>query len=107
MEFSYGAGEYVEGDKKIEGKIILSEHKLYLKGPQGDLAQSYIPLEKIEGLRKTTHGMEVHVRPSLAYRYVALIKGENKHLSELTKDIVERRGLKKRFLRNEWVEEAI
>ncbi len=104
MEFSYGQGTYIEEGKKIEGQIILSEHKLYLKAADGDLAQSYIPLEKIERLRKTRQGIEVFVRPSVSSRYVALLKGENKYLSELVRDLVQRRGLKKQFLKNEWIE---
>jgi len=104
MEFSYGQGVYDEEGKKFEGQIILSEHKLYLKGADGDLAQTYIPLEKIERLRKMRQGVEIYVRPSISSRYVASLKGENKYLSELIRDLVQRRGLKKRFLRNEWIE---
>ena len=106
MEFSYDTGIYIEGDKKIEGQVILSEHKLYLKDSKGDLAQTYIPLEKIERIRKVKGGLEVNVRPSLAYRYTAFIKGKSKRMSELAEDIVKRRGLKKKFLRNEWIEEV-
>jgi len=104
MEFSYGQGSYIEGDKNLQGQIILGEHKLYLKDANGDLAQTYIPIEKIERIRKTRSGVEVHTRPSLYYRYMAVLTGERKHLSNLVKDIVKRRGLKKQFLRNEWVE---
>ena len=104
MEFSYGPGIYIEEDKKINGQIILSDHKLYLKGPEGDLAQTYIPLEKIERIRHTREGLLVHVRPSLSYRFVARLTGEKKFISELTRDLVRRRGLKKQFLKNEWIE---
>ena len=104
MEFSYGQGIYIEENKKLEGQIVLSEHKLYLKDKNGDLAQTYIPLEKIERIRKTRQGVEIHARPTLYYRFVALIKGEKKYLSELTRDLVRRRGLKKQFLRSEWIE---
>ena len=104
MEFSYGQGTYIEENKRLEGRIILSEHKLYLKDKNGDLAQTYIPLEKIERVRKTRQGIEIHVRPTLYFRFAALIKGEKKYLSELIKDIVQRRGLKKQFLKSEWIE---
>ena len=104
MEFSYDTGIYIEGDKRIEGQVILSEHKLYLKNSKGELAQTYIPLEKIDRIRKIKLGVEVHVRPSTYFRYMALLKGERKHLSNLVQDIVQRRGLKKQFLKNEWVE---
>ena len=104
MEFSYGHGIYTEGEKKIEGQIILSEHKLYLKDANGDLAQTYIPLEKIECIRKTRSGVEVHVRPSTYFRFMALLNGEKKLLTDLVHDVAKRRGLKKQFLKNEWVE---
>lgn len=106
MEFTYGPGAYIEGTKNLEGRILLGEHKLYLRGAEGDLAQTFIPLEKIEGLRRTSQGLEVHVRPSLAYRYTALIKGKGRELSDLTKELVQRRGLKKKFLKREWIEEV-
>ena len=104
MEFSYGQGTYTEGDKRLEGQIILGDHKLYLRNSDGDLAQSYIPIEKIERIKKIRSGIEVHTRPSLYYRYVAVFTGDRKHLSSLVKDIVKRRGLKKKFLKSEWVE---
>jgi len=104
MEFSYGNGTYMEGDKKIQGRIILSEHKLFLKDQNGDLAQTYIPLEKIERIRKTRQGVEIHARPTLYYRFIALIQGEKKNLSELVKGLVQRRGLIKQFLKSEWIE---
>ena len=104
MEFSYGQGSFTEGEKNLEGQIILSEHKLYLKDANGDLAQTYIPLEKIERIRRTSLGVEVYVRPSTYYRYRTLFKGEKKHLIDLVRDIAQRRGFKKKFLRNEWVE---
>jgi len=44
------------------------------------------------------------VRPTLSFHYVALIDGKKTYLSELIKDLVQRRGLKKQFLRNEWIE---
>lgn len=104
MEFSYGQGIYIEGDKELEGQIILGEHKLYLKDSNGDLAQTYIPLEKIERIRKTKSGIEVYACLSISNRYVVLLKGEKKYLSELVRDIVRRRGLKRHFFKKEWVE---
>lgn len=104
MEFSYGQGIYIEGEKRLEGQIILGKHKLYLKDTDGDLAQTYVPLEKIERIQKTGSHIEVHVRQSTYFRYVALFEGEKKHLSSLVRDIVQRRGLKKQFLKNVWIE---
>lgn len=104
MEFLYGRGNYTEGDRKIEGNVILGEHRLYLKGPDGDLTQTYIPLEKIEGIKKIALGLEVRVRPSVSYRYKAVLGLDKKSEAELIKDIVKRRGFKKMFLKKEWVE---
>jgi len=104
MEFSYGQGIYLEDKKRIEGQIILSEHKLFLKGTQGDLTATYIPLEKIEGIKRASNKVLIYVRPSLAYRYTAVIEGGKKQVTELANDLVQRRGLKKKFLKNEWIE---
>ena len=104
MEFSYGQGRYMEGARDYKGEMSLSEHKLYLRDSGGDITQTYIPLDKIERLRKTRKGIEVHIRPSVSFRYVAHLTGDKKHLSELAHDIVQRRGLKKQFLRSEWIE---
>lgn len=113
MIFSYGNGEYLEGEKHIKGQIILGEHRLYLKGPQGDLTQTYIPLEKIERIKrvsvrpvlKNVAGLDIHVRPSLLIKYVVCLKGEKKYIADLIRDLVSRRGLKKKFLKNEWFDE--
>ena len=104
MEFSYGQGVYIQGNRKLEGQIILGEHKLYLRNSAEDLALTYVPLEKIERIRKTKLGIEVHACLSISNRYVVLLRGEKKYLSDLVRDIAQRRGLKKRFLKKEWVE---
>ena len=104
MQFTYGDGTYSEGHKRFQGQIVLSEHKLFLKSSHEDLTATYIPLEKIEGLKKRFGTLDIFVRPSLAYRYTATMQGNSRKITELTKDIVERRGLKKKFLKNEWFE---
>lgn len=104
MQVTFGPGTYIEGQINLSGEIILGEHKLYLKSAQGDLTSTYIPMEKIELLKQTARGIELHVRPTISHRYAAVIEGEKSSLSELVREIVDRRGLKKRFLRKEWVE---
>lgn len=104
MQFSYGEGSYAEGDKVYKGQIILSEHKLFIKGPKGDLAQTYIPVEKIIKIKKVFGGMGVYVRPSLTIYYKAFLKGRHQLMGSLVDDIVKRRGFKKRFLKKEWDE---
>ena len=105
MLFSYGDGIYKEGEKSLRGEIILSEHKLYLKGPQGDLATTYIPLEKIVKIKKIYGGLSIFVRTALTVSYNAELRG-GKHINSLLKDLVQRRGLIKRFLRPEWVDSS-
>jgi len=75
-----------------------------LKGATGDLTATYIPLEKIEKIKLKGPTMEIQVRPSITIRYVAVIRGEREQMKELAKDIVARRGLKKKLLKKEWVE---
>lgn len=104
MEVSYDNGVYTESKKRYEGRIILSEHKLYLRSKEGDIPSTYIPLEKIERLCKSGNGVDIFVRPSLAYQYTARIEGQKNNIHELIKDLVKQRGLRKLFLKNEWVE---
>ena len=104
MNIGYGHGTYIEGDKKVEGQIILDEHKIFLRSVGSDLVQTFVPLEKIEHLRLSSDGLEMEVRPSLTYRYRALIKGERDMLHEMAREIVVRRNFHKRIFKNEWFE---
>lgn len=106
MDITYGQGTYLEGSKHLNGQIVLSEHKLYLKNDEGDIAPTFVPLEKIEVVKKSFGGeVKIQVRPSLTVRYTATIKGNRSNINGLVQEIVKRRGLKKKFLKNEWVEE--
>jgi len=106
MEFSYGEGNYKQGHTDVDGRIILAEHKLYIKGKEGDYSQTFIPLEKIVNVKKWSGGVLISVRISMAQQFMAHIKGNNKHINELIKDLVNRRGLKKKLLKNEWYEQS-
>ena len=105
MDFTYGNGTYLEGTKRIEGRIILGEHKLFLRGEKGDYTQTYIPLEKIFLLKKVSGGIELHVTPTISFQFTAVIRGDKQSIKDLSNELVLRRGLKKRFLRNEWYEQ--
>ena len=107
MELSFKRGTYIEGKKNFHGEIILSEHKLFLRGPQGDWAQTYIPLEKIISIEKTHPGLKLEVTPTVTFRYTALFTGERKQMGRLLKELVIRRGLKKVFLRNRWIDNSV
>ena len=104
MIFSYGNGVYQEGKKRLEGTITLSEHKIYLRLGQEDLTASYVPLEKIDYLRLTGKSLQVHVKPTISSQFIAVFTGESLQIKELAKDLVQRRGFKKKFLKNEWYE---
>jgi len=105
MIFSYGKGEYIEDNKKFDGEIILGEHKLYVRTEEGDIAQTYVALERIERIKQMLTGVQIVVRPSILERYTVIIKGERNRLKELIKDIVDQRGFKKRLFLDEWINE--
>ena len=102
MLLTYGRGEYWEGPKHLEGRIVLSEHKLYLTGPQGDMASTYIPLEKIVRIKEARSGVTMWIRPSILERYQIVLKGDRRALSELVQELVTRRALQKKWLSREW-----
>ena len=99
----YGTGFYLGGGKKYRGKICLDD-KLYIKRDE-DYPETYIPLEKIEAIRIKRNRVQLKVNPSLLTAYTAIIEGDRKELKRLIKDIVEKLGLKKKFLKAEWVGE--
>ncbi len=103
IEVLYGEGWYIEGDRKISGKIILGETKLYLKNIQGDLPQSFIALEKIVSLKKVKEGILINIRLSLNNSYQAAIIANRSNLRYLLEELVKRLGLKKKFLQSEWI----
>ena len=105
MEILYGQGEYIQSNRRFSGKILLGDYKLYFKDDKGDISSTYIPLEKIERIKKTFKGLQVHVRLSAATGYCALIKAEKKNTEELIGELVKRLHLKKQFLRKEWTGE--
>ena len=104
MEITYGQGAYLDGKSEITGEIRLGDHKLFLKGPAGDWAETFIPLEKVYKIRRVGDCLEVSVRLSLVNGYVVLIKGKKSLMNSLAKEVAVRRGLKKMILRQEWAE---
>lgn len=104
MVFTYGKGLFRQGNIVVDGDITLSEHKLFLKGAEGDYTSTYVPLEKIERICLKGDVLDVQVRLTISSQYVASFKGERNKVVELVKDIVSYRGFKKKFLKNEWVE---
>lgn len=104
MEFSYGDGQFREGKSVFKGEIILGEYKLYLRKDRQEIPQTFVPVEKIDLIRFRGRTLSVSFRPNTVEHYVIVLRGEGKLIRELLKDIVNRRGLKKRFWKNEWYE---
>lgn len=104
MELTFGQGFYQQMGKNVAGSIILSEHKLFLRGQRDDYPETYIPLEKIVGLKKVGKGVEIEVHLSLTNKYKAFISGQPKNISDLIAELVKKRNLKKKFLKKEWTE---
>ena len=104
MEIVYGEGLFIEESATHKGIITLGEHKLFLKTPESDLTRTYIPLEKIESIKLSGCHLSVFVRPGAAFFFTVMIKGENRKIKQLTHELVRRRCLKKRFLRQQWYE---
>ena len=102
MDITYGSGEYITSHQRLKGEIILSDHKLFLRNAGEDLTATYVPLEKIIRLRRQGAFVKLDVRPSLTMIYEAAFSGERRRIQMLVDELVQRRQLKKRFLRNEW-----
>ncbi len=109
MDFSitYGEGVLQEGRKKIRGKIILDEHKLFLRRETEDIAASFIPLEKIKSIRKKGPGLLIDVRLSIINGFTAYLEGEPGKIGDMREELVRRLNLKKRFLRQEWDNDSL
>lgn len=105
MDVTYGHGIFLIEGQRYQGRIILSEHKLFLQQDGIEVAQSFIPLEKIEVLRKKQKMLELEIRLSPSRQFTAEIQGEGLAINQLAGELVNRRGLKKKFLKNEWFED--
>lgn len=103
MDILYGDGWYLEGARKISGKIILGKNKIFLRNPQGDLPQTNILLESISCLEHKKDSILISVRLSMVNRYQVLLRGNPENITELTRELVKRLKLKKRFLSSMWV----
>jgi len=104
MMVAYGHGTFVQDANRFTGQIVLEEYRLCLRRDGEDLAPTFIVLDKIERIRRRGRELWIHVKPSLTLAYWAMIKGEARYMDDLTRELVARRGLSKRFLRREWVD---
>ena len=97
----YGEGRYLEKGRYIKGRIIIEENRLYVSGAS-DYVNTYIPLEKIEKLKRLRGGLEVSIKFSAANIVRVIISLPRKNIHQLTEDLVMRLHLKKKFLKREW-----
>lgn len=104
MDVTYGDGMFIDGNQKFQGRIILSEHKLFFRKDNEDIAQTFIPLEKIRKITRSGKGIWVFVRLSQTNVHKVLMIGKHKLIKELVEEIVKRRGFKKKILRKEWID---
>ncbi len=99
---TYGEGEFIEGQKRIRGRILMDECKLFLQEQGEDIAATFIPVDKIERVKKNRNFLTLEVHLSIFYRYVVNLKGEGEAIKELLGELIRRLHLRKKFLRQEW-----
>lgn len=101
----YGQGSYIEGQKRIDGRIIVDMNRLYVSGIEGE-AHTYIPLEKIVQIKAVRGGMEIKARLSAANVISVIISLPYAANRRLIKNLVGQLHLEKKFLRRQWRGEA-
>lgn len=102
MCFSYGNAVYTREKKSYKGEVILKPHKLYLKDQQGEIAATFVPLEKVYKVTFFLGKMTVFVQPSNFLKFEAHIQGKISMIFSLVRDLAKQRGLRKRFFGLEW-----
>lgn len=107
MEITYGHGEFLSEQTKVAGRIILGEHKLFIRNGAEDLAATFIPLEKIERLKLKSSTITLTVRPAIMSKYQVTLSADANNIKELAHELVQRRGLKKRFMQKEWFDQTV
>jgi len=102
--FSYGQGTCLLQGRRYRGEIVLSRHKLYLRDNSGDIAKTFIPLEKVFKVRVFWGRMWVYARPSTFMQFVAVVCGRPGRIRALMRDLADHRQLQKRRFGLEWVD---
>jgi len=102
MLFSYGPGVYQKGNKRHQGEIVLAPYRLYLRDGGGDMAPTYILLEKILRVRQTLKGLTIRVRLSSLEDYEVTLTAPRRVLGGLARDLAARRGLRRKLFWPEW-----
>lgn len=102
--FSYGEGVYARDGRQYKGQVVLTPHKLYLKDETGEIAPTFVPLEKIYKIKVFWGRMTIYARPSNFMHFNAQLKGSSKMIRSLMKDLVEHRQLQKKRFGLEWID---
>jgi len=102
---NYGPVKYIEGDRFIEGELILDENRLYISSDTVS-SSTYIPLDKVIFLRKKFNGVEIQAKLSAINSLFVKILIPTNAKNRLIKSIVNKQKLTKKFLRREWVGQA-
>ncbi len=102
--FAYGPGRFRQGKSCFTGTVVMSEHRMYLRDAVGDMAQTYIPLEKIYRVRSSWKGLRLFVMPSAVSIYTVVIEAPRRVLGPLLQDLVRVRVLKRRWFGWEWAD---
>lgn len=106
LSFSYGEGQYARGPHHYTGQIVFSGHKLYLKNTHGEIAETFVPLEKIYRVKAGFWGKTVwlYVRPSQFMQFEAMLTGDPHQIHSLIRDLVNHRQLRRKGWLREWVD---
>ncbi len=104
LTFAYGEMEYRRGRRIYHGQVILTGHKLYVKGHEGEIAETFIPLEKIYKIKIFWNVLRVYVRPSSVMEFHVKIIGPAQSLRSLVSDLVDHRQMQRRLFGLEWID---
>lgn len=102
----YGPGSYNDGLHELSGNIRVDDARIYLSNGEG-YPLSFIPLAKIEYIAYVSGGLKIKAKLAPTNIIRARLKLSNKARKRLTKDLVKRLNLKKKFLRRQWMGQPV
>jgi len=97
----YGEGTFTKDTQKYTGRIVF-DTKVHLVG-ESDYVETYIAPEAIALLRLRRGILEFTMSPSVVRAYTARVRGSPGQMRRLARDLALRLGMRKRFLRSEWI----
>ena len=82
--FSYGEAKYIEEQKRYEGQLILDSNKIYLKGPDGEIPQTFCALSRIARMQQRGNRLLLDIRSTVVTGYqAAFVADQNKFMDEI------------------------